>query len=557
MSPPLPGLTRSNVGLEALSGVTLVAIAVPLNIGYAQIAGLPPTAGLYALVVPAVLYALTVSSRQVVASPDAAAAALVASSVGGLAVAGSADYLSMALAQAIISGLMFVACSVLKLGFLATFLSKPILVGFVGGLALDILVSQLAKMLGVRIESGDEFVDKVGQLVAGLDTVNWICVVISSMSLAILLVGRRLNRSVPWALVVLVVTTLAVVWADLASRGVSVLGKVEAGPPQLTVPQLELTVWLSLVPSALALTMVTMAEGLLVSRSYGAKNGYATDPNRDLAAFGVGNIASGLTGGFAVGSSTSRTAAMDQAGSRTQLPSIVAAALALLLLVFGTAVLEDIPSPAIGAVVAVAVFPLLGIPELRELWDLNRFELGVAAACFLGTLLLGPIPGIFIAFVLALVNLARRAASPAVDVLGAEADADHALTPLPTGRSMTVPGVVVMRFAAPIFFANVGQLDESIHAAVEAAQASPPEDGTPLAHLVLDMEAVTDIDVTGAEGFGECRTWLAARGVQLHYSRVRPRVAVLLGHYGLDEGTTAFGTNRAAIEALTTEVDSR
>jgi sulfate permease, SulP family len=480
---------------------------------------------------------------------------LVASSVGGLAVAGSADYVSMALAQEIISGLMFVACSVLKLGFLVTFLSKPILVGFVGGLALDILVSQLAKMLGVPIESGGEFLDKLGQLVAGLDTVNWISLVISSMSVAVLLVGRRLNRAAPWALVVLVLATLAVVWADLASRGVSVLGPVQAGPPQLTVPHLELNQWLSLVPSALALTMVTMAEGLLVSRSYGAKNGYKTDPNRDLAAFGVGNIASGLTGGFAVGSSTSRTAAMDQAGSRTQLPSIVAAALALLLLVFGTAVLEDIPSPAIGAVVAVAVFPLLGIPELRELWGLDRFEFGVGAACFLGTLLLGPIPGIFIAFVLALVNLARRAAAPAVDLLGPGADADHVLEPLPTGSTMTAPGVIVMRFAAPIFFANVSLLDESIRAAVEAAQAAPPEDGTPLGHFVLDMEGVTDIDVTGAEGFGECRTWLATRGVQLHYSRVRPRVAVLLSHYGLDDGTTTFGTNRAAIEALRTAVD--
>jgi high affinity sulfate transporter 1 len=553
----LPGLTRHNVGREALSGVTLVAIAIPLNIGYAQIAGLPPTAGLYALVVPSVLYALTVSSRQVVASPDAAAAALVASSVGGLAVAGSADYISMALAQAIISGLMFAACSVLKLGFLANFLSKPILVGFVGGLALDILVSQLAKMLGIKIDSGAEFLDKVIELVSGLDTVSWLSVTIAATSVAILLLGRRLNRSVPWALVVLVLATLVVVGADLAARGVAVLGKVEAGPPQLTLPRLDLPQWLSLVPSAVALTMVTIAEGLLVSRSYGAKNGYETNPNRDLAAFGVANVASGLTGGFAVGSSTSRTAAMDQAGSRTQLPSIVAASLALLLLLFGTAVLEDIPSPAIGAVVAVAVFPLLGIPELRALWRLNPFEFGVAAACFLGALLLGPIPGIFVAFVLSLVNLTSRAASPVVDLLRAEADADKALLPLPADATMTAPGVLVMRFAAPIFFANVGKLDDAIHMAVEAARERPSEHGIPLKHLVLDMEGVTDIDVTGAEGFAECRRWLAAHDVQLHFSRVRRSTADLLSHYGLDVGTTAFGTNRAAIEALSDVTDRR
>ncbi|HET9648945.1 MAG TPA: sodium-independent anion transporter [Microlunatus sp.] len=176
----------------------------------------------------------------------------------------------------------------------------------------------------------------------------------------------------------------------------------------------------------------------------------------------------------------------------------------------------------------------------------------MAGSCFLGAVLLGPIPGIFIAFVLALVNLARRAASPAIDVLNAEADADAALTPLPTGTTVTAPGVIVMRFAAPIFFANVSRLDESIRAAVEAAQRPSGGDGPRLAYFVLDMEGVTDIDVTGAQGFAECRAWLASRDIQLHFSRVRPQVGVLLSHYGLDEGTTTFGTNRAAIEALST-----
>ena len=320
MDKPLNGLTRKNFAREAVAGVTLLAIAVPLNIGYAQIAGLPPTAGLYALVVPAVIYALVVSSRQLVASPDAAAAALVASSIGGLAVAGSADYVTLALAQAILSGVMFALMAYFKLGFLATFLSKPILVGFVGGLALDILVSQVAKMLGVKIDSGGEFVDKVGDLFTGLGTIYGWSVAISVAALAVLLIGRRLARAVPWALIVLILATILVVTADLDSAGVDVLGKVEAGPPTLTWPIIDWTTWLLLVPSAIALTMVTTAEGLLVSRAYGEQHRYPTRPNRDLLAFGLGNIASGATGGFAIGSSTSRTAAMDQLGSRTQLP---------------------------------------------------------------------------------------------------------------------------------------------------------------------------------------------------------------------------------------------
>ena len=230
MQRPLAGVNRRNIGRELLAGVTLLAIAIPLNIGYAQIAGLPATAGLYALIVPTIIYALVVSSRQVIASPDAAAAALVASSIGGLAAAGSANYATLALAQAIICGVMFILLSVFKLGFLANFLSKPILVGFVGGLALDILVSQIAKMLGVSIDSGGGFVDKIGGLVGGLGAINLWSLLISAGSIAVLLLGRRWLPAVPWALVVLVVSTILVVVAQLDRQGSTSSARCPPGP---------------------------------------------------------------------------------------------------------------------------------------------------------------------------------------------------------------------------------------------------------------------------------------------------------------------------------------
>lgn len=541
---PLPGLTLKNSGTEALAGVTLLAIAVPLNIGYAQIAGLPPTAGLYALIVPAIVYAFVVSSRQLVASPDAAAAALVASSLGGLAVAGSANYATLALAQAIICGVLFVLASVFKLGFLANFLSKPILIGFVGGLALDILVSQIAKMLGVKIDSGGEFVDKAGGLITGLSTTNPTSLAISVGAVLVLVLGRRFARAIPWALIVLIGATILVVTADLKDAGVAVLGHVDAGAPSLTWPVISWTAWLQLIPSAIALTLVTMGEGLLVSRSYGEKRGYPTSPNRDLLAFGVSNIAAGASGGFSIGSSTSRTAAMDQVGSRTQLPSVIVGVGTLLLMLFGTALLEDIPSPAIGAIVAVAVIPLLGIAEFRSLWRLEKFEFVVGAVCFLGALLLGPIAGIVIAFVLSLINLARRAANPAVDILSANDSPDSSLLPLEPTVTMTAPGVIVLRFAAPIFFANVGVFEDAAKKAVR--QAGLPA----LKHIVFDLEAVTDLDVTGAEGVGELLSWLREKSVQVHFSRMRPEIRDRLAHFDLIEGTTSFGTNRAAIAAF-------
>ncbi|HET8928276.1 MAG TPA: solute carrier family 23 protein [Microbacterium sp.] len=544
--PPLAGLTGRNLVTELLAGVTLLAIAVPLNIGYAQIAGLPPTAGLYALIIPTVVYALTVSSRQVVASPDAAAAALVASSIGGLAAAGSADYATLALAQAIICGVLFLLLAFFKLGFLANFLSKPILVGFVGGLALDILVSQIAKMLGVKIDSGGEFVDKVGGLVMGLGTANLWSIAIAAGAVVILLVGKRFLGMVPWALIVLVLATALVVAAGLDKQGVAVLGEVPAGPPALTWPMVDWTTWLALVPSAIALTLVTTAEGLLVSRSYGEKRHYPTRPNRDLFAFGLANIAAGVQGSFAVGSSTSRTAAMDQAGSRTQLPSLVLAAGTLLLLLFGTALLADIPSPVIGAIVGVAILPLLGLRQFAQLWRLDRFEFAVGAVCFLVTLFVGSIPGILVAFVLALINLAKRAANPAIDVLTVDGDPTASLLDdAPTGQ-VTAPGIVVVRMAAPLFFANGDVFAQAVKRAVQAPGADAVQ------HVVIDMEAVTDADVTAAESFESLTDWLADQQVSLSFSRMRLPTQQRLTKLGLLTGQHVFDTNRAAVQTLTT-----
>jgi SulP family sulfate permease len=542
---PLAGLTRRNVGRELLAGVTLLAIAIPLNIGYAQIAGLPATAGLYALVLPTVLYALVVSSRQLVASPDAAAAALVASSIGGLAVAGSADYAVLAMAQAIISGILFLLLAVFKLGFLANFLSKPILVGFVGGLALGILVSQIAKMLGVRIDSGGEFVEKTVQLVAGLGTVNGWSLLISAASVTVLLVGRRLLPAVPWALVVLVLATVTVVLTSADQAGVDVLGEVPAGPPALTWPVISWTEWLALVPSAIALTLVTVAEGLLVARSYAEKRRYPTSPNRDLSAIGLANIAAGASASFAVGASTSRTAAMDQAGSRTQLPSLVLAAGTLLLLLFGTALLADIPSPAIGAIVAVAILPLLGIREFIGLWRLDRFEFWIAAVCFLVTLLIGSIPGILVAFVLALINIAERASTPAIDVLARNDNPTGSLLDEAPAGEVTAPGVVVIRMAAPLFFANGSVFAEAVKRAVTSAG-----DGA-VAHVVIDMEAVTDVDVTAAEAFEGLRTWLGQHDIGIAFSRVRSGALPRLRRFGIIEDAPVYPTNRDAVAALT------
>jgi sulfate permease, SulP family len=539
----LSGLTRGNVGTEVLAGITLLAIALPLNIGYAQIAGLPPTAGLYALVLPSVAFALLASSRHLVAAPDAAAAALVGSALAGLAPAGSGQYLAMAGAQAIVGGLLFVGCAVFRLGFLADFLSKPILIGFVGGLATDILLSQIAKIMGIKTPSGAEFFDRLVHLVTKIGTVHWWSLALGVAAVAVLVPARRRWPAVPWALIVLVLATVASSLLHLPAKGVGVLGQVPSGPPVLAVPHLTWSQWVAVILPAIAITTVTVGEGLLLARAYADKYGYRTSPNQDLLAFGAANIASGLSSGFTVGSSTSRAAAMDQAGSRTQLPLLVMAAGALALLLFGADLLADIPSPAIGAIVGVSVAKLIGVREFRHLWQLSRFEFLIGATCFLGVLLIGPLAGIVLAFVLSLINLLRKAARPAVDVLQGSDDPHVSLTVGDDDIHETVPGVIAMRFAAPIFFGNA----QTLSAAIRGAVAEAPH---PVSAFILDMEGVTDVDVTGAEALAKELQWLQGKSITFAYSRVRPELAANLARMHLFQGHHVFETNRAALAAL-------
>lgn len=538
MQRPLQGLRRASIVRESLSGLTLLAIAVPLNIGYAQIAGLPVTAGLYALIVPTLVYVLLVSSRQVVASPDAAAAALVFSSLVGLGV-GEDDFAEMAAAQAILCGLALLIAAVLRWGFLANFLSHPILIGFVAGLALEVLVSQVRKMLGNSAGDADGFFREIVELIARVPEASGPSILLSACALVILIGGRRLLPKAPWALLVLILATLLTAVFRLDQAGVAVLGEVDAGPPQFAFPTLSFSQWVSLIPSALALALITMAEGVLLSRSYGEQRGYRTDSDQDLLAFGAANVAAGLSMSFAVGSSTSRTAAMDQLGSRTQLPSIIMAAGAVLLLLFGTDVLSQIPTPVIGAVVAVAVLNLLGVRDLIQLARTSPYEFGIGTVCLLGVLILGPLQGLAIAFILSLVNLARRAATPQVDAL-ASGDADAFTEIIETPE----PGEpLVIRLAGPVFFANASAISEQVTALVDAA-------GPETTGLVLDAEGISDVDATGAGDLRRLLHALDGRGIRVVFARVRPPLRERLEIFGLLEGIGQFPTNRNAVKAL-------
>jgi MFS superfamily sulfate permease-like transporter len=452
------------------------------------------------------------------------------------------DFLAMAAAQAILGGLVLVLAAVFRLGFLADFLSQPVLAGFVGGLALDILLSQIAKMLGIGLGDGGFFAEAV-RLIGELSQLHPASVLIGACSLALLLVGNAIERRIPWALVVLVGATIATSVWSLDDHGVAVLGPVESGLPVLEIPRLHWSQWVALLPSAVALAMITLSEGLLISRAYAERHGYAVNLDRDLLAFGAANVTAGFSASFTIGSSTSRSAAMDQAGSRTQLPSIVLAVGTLVLLLFGTSLLELVPLPAIGAVVAVAVLRLIGVREFVSLWRLSRSEFLIGALCLFGVLIIGPLQGLIIAFLFSAINVTRRAANPPIDVLADGADPGGSLLDHADEGSETAPGVVVLRVAAPIFFANAAAVAARIRTAALVMRRAG-------GYLVLDMEAVTDIDVTGAQGLRASLERLRDDGLGIAYTRLRPDLRARLDSFGLMSEAVEFPTNRAAVTEL-------
>ncbi|GAA2869637.1 SulP family inorganic anion transporter [Nonomuraea rubra] len=516
---------------EISAGVTLAALAIPLNIGYAQIAGLPPIAGLYAAIVPMLVFALVCSSRQLVASPDAPIAALIASLlVAIVARPGSPQYVELAYAQALVCAVVFLLFYAFKLGFLANFLSEPVLVGFIAGLAVEILTSQVKKILGIHT-TAERFFGELWEIITKIPQAHGWSVVVGVATMLVIVALRRLAPALPGPLIALVIATAVVAWAGLDTHGVSVLGHVPSGLPVLHWPAITLGQWAALVPGAIAICAVTLADGLLTARRYAEQHHYRLDANTELRAFGLANVAAGFTQSMTVGSSASRTAAMDAAGSRSQLPSLICAIVVAVLVAFFSGVLAYLPNTALAGIVAVAVIRLIDVRKLAELWRLRRSEFWIAVVCLLGVPVFGSLTAVVIAFLLSAVDVVRRASRPSTATLG---PGEH-------GRYIQGPAdspFVVYRFESQLFFANADTFKREV---------------TSLAHrgaqwIVLDAEAISDVDTTGAQALREITDMLRERGVVFAISRATTGLRDLLAHYGLTD-LTFYDSNEAAAAA--------
>ncbi len=560
----LRGLADHGLAREISSGITLAALVIPLNIGYAQVAGLPPVAGLYAAIVPLAIFSMLTSSRNVVGSPDASIAALTGAALLGFAAPEDPLRLQYALALSIMVGLLFFVFWFFRLAFLANFLSRAVLVGFITGLGLEVFTNQVRKIVGVHHGDGQGLEAVALQIQQSLETRGFLVELLAliksvpyanlytvAIGVAALLGVRLMKRylpRVPGALVVLVVLTTLVAAFGLDEKGVAVLGDMPSGLPSFSVPDIPLSGYVHLIPAAFAIVAILMCEGLLLVRSYARKYHYKADGNQVFFAFGVANIAAGLTGSMVTGNSPSRSAAMEAAGARTQVPSLVAAATILVIMWFFTEPLAYLPTAALAGIVANAVISLIEVKELKELWDIRRAEFWIALVCLISVLGLGPLKAVIIAFLLSTIDVVRRASKPANAVMVHSGAEDH-FVPVGPDHAPSEEGLLVYRFGAPLYFANAGLFEDEIESLVLNSPA-------PLKWFVLDAEAMTDMDVSGLEAFHDVMRLLSERNVCFAISRASPSMRVLLEHYHLVAQIgpeRLYPTNRAALAAFRRE----
>jgi high affinity sulfate transporter 1 len=506
--------------VDLAAGLVLTAMLIPQGMAYAALAGLPPIVGLYATAVPLLAYALFGPSRILVLGPDSSLAPLVAAAVVPIA-ADDSERVAIAGLLAIIVGGLLLAASLARLGFLTDLLSRPVRIGYLAGIAAVILVEQIPHALGYSVSSGDFFSD-IRQLVEGLDDVDGTAALIGLGSLAIILGGRRISAVIPEVLVAVVGSTLAVSAFDLDVR---VLGPVPGGLPSAEVPSPSVDDLGRLALSALAIALIAFADTSVLSRSYASRRGQRVDQTDELRALGIANVATGLFQGFPISASSSRTPVAEASGAQTQLTGAIAAVALGTFLVAGTGLLEDIPDAALAAVIIAAVLGLIDLPAVVRLYRVNRADCALAVAAFFGVAAFGILPGVAVAVGLSIFVVMQRAWHPYMAVLSRVTGLKgyHDTYRHPEGRE--VPGLLLFRFDAPLFFANAEVFRENLDRALGERHD--------VVRVVVAAEPITDIDSTAAEMLTELLDELALREIELGFAELKGPVKDALRGYGI------------------------
>ena len=545
---------RSWAPRDLVAGIVLVTLLVPQGMAYAELAGLPAITGLYTTVVCLLAYALVGPSPILILGPDSSLGPMIAATILPL---GAADSQEQAIALAgmlgLLVGLITIGAGVARLGFVADLLSKPVRTGYLAGLAIVIFVGQLPKLFGFSTDA-DGLVGEVVAFVGSLDMTNAWALGIGLLSLGIIVGLQRLAPRVPGILVAVVVAIALSMLLDLAEQhDVAVIGMLPQGFPVPAFPAVDISDIPVLLAGAVGISLVAIGDTISTSGGFAARSGYEVNGNQELAGIGSANLAAGLFSGFPVSTSGSRTAVAFQSGAKTQLTGLVAAALVLVMLLFVPGLVQDMPQPVLAAVVIAASISLFDVAELRRLYRVRKTEFALAVACLLGVAFLGVLEGIIVAVVLSVVYIFKRAWAPYSAVLGKDPDVPgwHDIRRYPDAEQ--VPGLLIVRWSAPLFFANANQFRDLIRELVKSA-AAPPQ------WVLVAAEPITDIDTTAGAMLADLDLELNSAGIHLAFAELQSSVRDTIVRYGLletiDEGRF-YRSVPEAVEVLGREVGRR
>ncbi|WP_103381613.1 SulP family inorganic anion transporter [Pseudonocardia dioxanivorans] len=555
LRPGLQALRRKDADAlrgDLVGGLTVAAYLVPQVMAYAVLAGLPPVTGLWAAVGALVLYPFLGTSRLLSVGPESTTAILTAVAVGPLAAGDPARYAALAAGLALAVSVVCALGRLARLGFLADLLSRPVLVGYMAGIAVIMIVGQLGPLTGVQVD-GDGPLGELRSLVTGLGGTHLPTLVLSLATLTLLFVGARVAPRLPIPLITVLLAAAAITLLGPTATGIATVGPVPAGLPVPGPPRLGLTDYTSLIGPALGVSVVAFTDVVLTGRAFTGRSHDAPDPDRELLALAGTNIASGMLAGFPVSSSGSRTALAKATGARTQLHSLVALVVVVTVLLVGGDVLQALPRAALGALVVYAAVQLVYVAEFRRIAAFRRSELLLSLATVAAVLGLGVLYGVLVAVGLSVLDLVRRIARPHVAALGFAPGVAgmHDLSDLP--GTQPVPGLVVHRYDAPLFFANAEDFRRSVHRAVaEAAETAP------VRWVVLDLEAVTELDLTAADALIAVARELAEDGIVLAAARAKRELVADLEAGAVLEAVDAarlYPTIPTAVAAFHAETD--
>ncbi len=514
---------------DLMAGLVLTTMLVPVGIAYAVASGVPGINGLYATILPLLAYALFGPSRILVLGPDSSLAAVILVVVLTVSAGDPARAVTVASLMALVSGLVCVLIGALKLGFVTELLSKPIRYGYMNGIALTVLISQMPKLFDFSVESTGPLRAIGGTIEAvARGQANWTAFAIGAATLAMILLLKPFKR-IPGLLIAVAAATIAVSVLGLDdTAGVKVLGSLPQGLPSFTVPWIGLADLGQVVLGGCAVAMVAFADTSVLSRTYAARTRTHVNPNQEMVGLGAANLAAGLFQGFPISSSSSRTPVAEAAGAKTQLTGVVGAVAVALLLLVAPNLLSNLPSSALAAVVIAAAIGLFEFADLERIFRIQQWEFWLSMACFVGVAVFGVIPGIGIAIVIAVIEFLWDGWRPHFAVLGRVDGIRgyHDLKRYPNAR--LVPGLVLFRWDAPLFFANA----ELFHQRVREAVASSP---TPVKRIIVTAEPVTSIDVTSADMLEELCKELHASGIELRFAEMKDPVKDKLKRFGMFE----------------------